>query len=299
LNRDGQSLVFLNRRGTARLVLCHNCGWQAVCPRCDLPLTYHGDSHTLRCHTCGFQETAPAACPTCHSTDIIFKSIGTKTLVNELQHLFPKARIMRFDSDTKKSERLETHYNAVRSGKVDILVGTQMLSKGLDLPNLELLGVVLADTSLSFPDYTAEERTFQMLTQVLGRVGRGHRQGKVIIQSHNPESPIIQAAIHKDYESFYQAQLLERKTYDFPPFCYLLKLSCSRASQASAKKAAVQLTEKLSATRQDIRITGPSPAFIEKNNNKYVWQIIVRAKDRQELIKVVKQLPANWTYDLD
>lgn len=299
LNSGGQSLIFLNRRGTARLVLCHSCGWQAVCPRCDLPLTYHGDNHTLRCHTCGYQESAPSACPKCQSTDIIFKSIGTKTLVHELQHIFPKARVMRFDSDTKKSERLESHYEHVRSGRVDILVGTQMLSKGLDLPNLELLGIVLADTSLSFPDYTAEERTFQMLTQVLGRVGRGHRAGKVIIQTHNPDNPVIKAAIAKDYETFYESQIKERQAFNFPPFCYMLKLSCSRATKAGANKAALLLAEKLSASGLAIHVTGPSPAFIEKNNNKYVWQIIIRAQKRTELIKAVKILPANWTYDLD
>jgi primosomal protein N' (replication factor Y) (superfamily II helicase) len=299
LNGGGQSLVFLNRRGTARLVLCHNCGWQAICPRCDLPLTYHGDNHTLRCHTCGYHESAPSACPKCRSADIIFKSIGTKTLVNELQHIFPKARIMRFDSDTKKSERLESHYENVRSGQVDILVGTQMLSKGLDLPNLGLLGIVLADTSLSFPDYTAEERTFQMLTQVLGRVGRGHRAGKVIIQTHNPDNPVIRAAITKDYETFYESQIKERQAFNFPPFCYVLKLSCSRATKSSANKAALLLAEKLTSSGLKIHVTGPSPAFIEKNNNKYVWQIIVRAQQRPELVKAVKLLPANWTYDLD
>jgi primosomal protein N' (replication factor Y) (superfamily II helicase) len=299
LTQGGQSLIFLNRRGTARLVLCHDCGWQAVCPRCDLPLTYHGDSHTLRCHTCGFRESTPAACPICRSADIIFKSIGTKTLVIELQHLFPKAKIMRFDSDAKKSERLEANYTDVHSGKVDILVGTQMLSKGLDLPNLELLGIVLADTSLSFPDYTAEERTFQMLTQVLGRVGRGHRQGHVIIQSHNPDNPVLVAAIERNYEDFYQTQIKERQTFNFPPFCYILKLTCSRASKASAQKAATTLAEKLSMTDLAIHVTGPSPAFIEKNNNKYVWQIIVRAQNRSELVKVVKLLPANWIHDLD
>lgn len=299
LNNGGQSLVFLNRRGTARLVLCHSCGWHADCPRCDLPLTYHGDSHSLRCHTCGYHGDAPHSCPSCGSADIIFKSVGTKTLVTELQHLFPKARIMRFDSDTKKSDRLESNYSDVHNGKVDILVGTQMLSKGLDLPRLELLGIVLADTSLSFPDYTAEERTFQMLTQVLGRVGRGHTHGKVVLQSYNPDNPVLTAAISKDYESFYEAQIKERQLYNFPPFCYILKLSCSRATKAGAQKAAIVLADKLASYKLDIHVTGPSPAFIEKNNNKFVWQLIIRAQNRTELTKAIALLPSNWTYDLD
>ncbi len=299
LQNGGQSLVFLNRRGTARLVLCHSCGWQAVCPRCDLPLTYHGDHHTLQCHTCGYNESAPAACPACKSADIVFKSVGTKTLVTELQHLFPKARVMRFDSDTKKADRLEANYDDIKSGKIDILVGTQMLSKGLDLPKLELLGIVMADTSLSFPDFTAEERTYQMLTQVLGRVGRGHREGRVVLQSFSPDGPVIQAAITRDYDAFYQNQVLERKLYKFPPFCYLLKLTCSRASSSSAQKAARTLAEKIQSSGLTVEIAGPSPAFIEKNNNKYQWQIIVRSKSRTELLEVIKLIPANWTYDID
>jgi primosomal protein N' (replication factor Y) len=299
LQRGGQSLVFLNRRGTARLVICHNCGWQALCPRCDLPLTYHGDSHSLRCHTCGFRDKAPAACPSCKSVDIVFKSVGTKTIVSELQRILPKARIMRFDSDTKKADRLEANYEAVKHGEVDILVGTQMLSKGLDLPKLELLGIIMADTSLSFPDFTAEERTYQMLSQVLGRVGRGHRQGHVVLQSFNPDGPVIQAAIKRDYKTFYQSQLLERKMYKFPPFYYLLKLTCSRASSASAEKAARTLADKIQASKLSVEIAGPSPAFIEKNNDKYQWQIILKSKNRSDLLEIIKLVPANWTYDID
>lgn len=299
LAEGGQSLIFLNRRGTARLVLCQGCGWQSTCPRCDLPLTYHGDTHRLRCHTCGHAETAPSACPTCQSTDIIFKSVGTKTLFAELERLFPKARIARFDSDTKKSDRLEEQYTELKDGTIDILIGTQMLGKGLDLPKLQLLGIVIADTSLSFPDYTAEERTFQQLTQVIGRVGRGHRKGEIIIQSYAPEGLVIKSAINKDYDALYQSQIAERKTFDFPPFCHLLKLSCSRASRSGAMTAATKLADKLSNSGLRIHVTGPSPAFIEKNNNSYVWQLVIRSRARDELVKVVQQLPAKWTADLD
>lgn len=299
LTEGSQSLIFLNRRGTARLVLCQNCGWQATCPRCDLPLTYHGDHHHLRCHTCGFTTTTPSVCPDCDSTDIQFKSVGTKTIVDELNRLFPKAVIQRFDSDSKKSERLEQQYDDVQSGKVDILVGTQMLSKGLDLPKLSVVGVVVADTSLYFPDYTAEERTFQMLRQVLGRVGRGHRSGHIVIQTYYSGSPTVQAAVTKDYPRFYEAQLAERKLYRFPPFYFVLKIGLERASQGSVSKAAQDLAEAILNQGLAVELIGPSPAFVEKTYNRYRWQIIIKAKQRGELLKAIAMLPKNCSYDID
>ncbi len=299
LNEGSQSLVFLNRRGTARLVVCQNCSWQATCPRCDLPLTYHGDTHRLRCHSCGHSETAPATCPTCSSTDIVFKSVGTKTLVDELQRIFPKARIQRFDSDTGKADRLEQHYESIKAGDVDILIGTQMLSKGLDLPRLSTIVVVVADTSLYFPDYTANERTYQLLTQVMGRVGRGHGKGSIVVQTYHPNSPTIQHAVHKDYQAFYKQELLEREQFRFPPFYYLLKLSLSRASQSAATKAAEALHETLQSSGLAIDLSSPMPAFTERINNQYRWQLVVKAKRRSELTSVIALLPSGWTYDLD
>jgi primosomal protein N' (replication factor Y) (superfamily II helicase) len=298
LAQKGQSLIFLNRRGTARLVLCEQCGWQALCPNCDLPLTYHGDTHQIRCHTCGHHEPAPSSCPVCSSPEIVFRSIGTKSIVNELARLFPRAKLQRFDSDNKKAERLEQHYEAVKAGEIDILVGTQLLTKGLDLPRLSLVGIVLADSGLYFPDYTAEERTYQMLTQVIGRVGRGHRAGHVILQTYHAESPAIQAALSGDYESFYTAQLVERQRYGFPPSYYLLKLQCARASRKTAQTTSETLVGELKKLPK-IEVIGPSPAFAEKAAGKYTWQIIVKAKERQKLLDVIKQLPANWNYDID
>lgn len=299
LNKGEQSLVFLNRRGSARLVLCKACGWQALCPNCGLPLTYHGDHHHLRCHTCGFTQAAVSRCPDCGNTDIVFRSLGTKSIVESLTHFFPKAKIQRFDTDNLKGERFEEHFHNVSSGKVDILVGTQLLAKGLDLPKLGFVGVVSADTSLSFPDYTAEERTYQMVSQVIGRIGRGHRSGKALIQTFHPGSPAIQAALDKDWSSFYDQELAERQQFGFPPFFYLMKLTVRRKSAASAQKAATELSEVLQHSGLGIQIIGPSPSFYEKSQNEYHWQIIVKAKDRRQLIKVIGLLPANWTYDLD
>lgn len=299
LNNSKQSLIFLNRRGTARLVLCQNCGWQAMCPRCDLPLTYHGDSYELRCHTCGFTSSPPSSCPVCHKPEIQFKSVGTKTIVDEIKRLFPRARVQRFDSDTTKAERLEAQFDKVISGDVDILVGTQMLSKGLDLPNLTVVGVVLADTSLYFPDYTAEERTFQMLRQVIGRVGRGHADGSVVIQSYHSKSTTLSTAVSKNYEQFYNAQLEERKTYRFPPFYFVLKIVVERSVQSTAQSAAHELAQKILQQGFVIELSGPSPAFVEKSRNKYRWQLVVKSKQRSELTKIVRSLPKNCMYDLD
>ncbi len=302
LHKQEQSLVFLNRRGTARVILCQQCGWQSACPHCDLPLTYHGDAHNVRCHTCGYVSTAPTNCPECSSTNIILKSIGTKAIVEELTSIFPSARIQRFDTDNAKDERLEMHYNAVRDGDVDIIVGTQLIAKGLDLPKLSTVGVVVADTSLYLPDYSSSERSYQLLRQVIGRVGRGHRSGTIIIQTYDPSNPVIQAAAKNDgsgWESFYTNELTERKAFTFPPFCYSLKITCRRASSKSAMLAAGKATDALRQSGLRISVDGPMPAFHEKAGDKYQWQAIIKAKDRGELIKAIKLLPANWSFDID
>lgn len=299
LERNEQSLVFLNRRGTARIIMCTQCGWQAMCPHCDLSLTYHGDNHTVLCHTCGYKENTPTSCPKCSANDIIFRAIGTKALAGELERLFPHARIRRFDSDVNKREKLEQHYTAIRNGEIDILVGTQMLAKGLDLPKLSVLGIAQADTSLTFPDYTAEERTFQLLTQVLGRVNRGHTRGNIYIQTYRPNHPLLEAAITQNYEGFLSLQLAERQLYAFPPFRFTLKLLCSRSKPETAQKASQELAERLQSSSRNIEVIGPSPSFVEKVQNRYRWQIVIKSKNRQELIDIIRHLPANWSYDID
>ena len=299
LKRGEQCLLYLNRRGTARLIMCENCGWQATCPHCDLPLTYHGDKFELRCHSCDYHAKAPVSCPDCKHPSILFKTAGTKAIVEEVGRLFPQARVARFDTDNLKADRFETQYDAVRSGAVDILVGTQLLAKGLDLPKLSVLGVLLADTSLYMPDFSATERTFQLLTQVLGRVGRGHVDGRAIIQTYHPDHPIICLAIANDYKTFYTTELSGRRQFLFPPFCFLLKLSARRATVKSAEAAADKLKDSLQRSGLKIRVEGPAPCFYEKFQGKYQWQLIVKATERGELLKTIKLLPANWSYDID
>lgn len=299
LERGEQSLVFLNRRGTARIVMCQNGDWQALCPRCAIPLTYHGDSHLMRCHTCGYSSKPLSSCPECGSPDIIFKSIGTKAIADALTRLFPEARVQRFDTDNTKEERLEQHYQAIHAGDVDILVGTQLLVKGLDLPRLTTVGVVAADSSLYFPDYTAEEQTYQLLTQVVGRVGRGHGRSSIVIQSYNPSGRALSSVLQKDWQSFYESQINERQLHDFPPFYYILKLTAGRKSQSSASSAAAKLKDQLLQSGLPIEVIGPAPRFHEVSGGDYHWQLIVKAKQRSALISVINQLPANWTYDID
>ncbi len=299
LKAGEQSLIFLNRRGTARTVLCEKCGWMAMCGHCDLPLTYHGDAHNLRCHTCGLVTRAFTSCPECESPHILMKSIGTKAIVEELQSAFPQASIQRFDTDNSKSERLEAHYHDVRDGKVDIVVGTQIIAKGLDLPGLSTVGIVVADTSLYLPDYSAQERTYQLLRQVIGRVGRGHRAGRIILQTYDPGSPVIMAAAAGDWDGFYAAELEERRMFTFPPFCYTLKLSCRRASIKSAETAAIKTADSLRNSGLRVIVDGPMPALHEKHGDKYQWQLNLKSKDRGELVKAVRILPANWSYDID
>lgn len=299
LKNGQQSLVFLNRRGTARLTLCQACGWQAFCPNCDLPLTYHQDIHKMRCHTCGHAEKTPASCPECGAYDISFRSVGTKSIVSEIERLVPNATVRRFDSDVSKSDSLTSQYTSVKEGSVDIIVGTQMLGKGLDLPKLSVVGIITAETSLAFPDYTAEERTYQLITQALGRVNRGHLPGTAIVQTYHPNSQTLAAAIKRDYDSFYESQIDERKLYRFPPFRFVLKLTCTRATAAAAQRTSLQLTENLKNRGLAIELSGPNPAFTEKTHGKYRWQLIVKAVKRQILVDIVHDLPANWSYDID
>jgi primosomal protein N' (replication factor Y) (superfamily II helicase) len=299
LQNGEQSLVFLNRRGTARLVMCQDCDWQALCPHCDLPLTYHGDSHLMLCHTCGYKQQSVLSCPVCASPEIIFKSIGTKAIASQLQRLFPEAKIKRYDTDNAKQDRFEHHYKQILNKDVDILVGTQMLVKGLDLPSLSVVGIVAADTSLYFPDYTAEEQTFQLLTQVIGRVSRGHRQGTVVVQTYDSSGTAQTAALQKDWESFYNQQLSERRKYMFPPYCYVLKLTCSRKSRTAASNAAVRLKKLIETLPLRATIIGPAPRFNERVHGNFNWQIIVKSKQRSDLLNVIKRLPANWSYDID
>lgn len=297
--RGEQSMLFLNRRGTAGAVLCVTCGWRAVCNHCDLNLTYHGDTHVTRCHVCGRSWPLPSNCPECGESDIVLKTIGTKAVVDEARRIFPHAQIGRFDADTVKSEQLEAQLHKLRTGTIDIIIGTQMITKGLDLPKLSVLGVLNGDASLLIPDYTATERTFQLLTQVVGRTGRGHRAGAVYVQTYVPDHPTVTAALSKNWSIFYDTELAERRMFRFPPYVYILKLSCLRATSLSAEKSAAKLKEQIEKDNPRLNVEGPTAAYHPRESGKYKWQIIVKSPSRQSLVDIVANLPSGWSHDLD
>ena len=296
-----QALIFHNRRGTSSVTLCQNCGWQAGCPRCYVPLTLHADQHLLRCHICGLTAPVPTSCPTCQHIDIVHKGIGTKRVEDELKKLFPKQNIARFDGDINDKAKLNRRYNELYSGEIDLIIGTQVVAKGLDLPHLRTVGVVQADAGLSLPDYTSPERTFQLLSQVIGRVGRSHHSSKVVVQSFQPNHPSIVDGITQNYLDFYQRTLSQRRKTNFPPFRYLLKLVCSYKTEKSAVKNSRELATLLNKNLpSSVEIVGPTPAFYERFHDNYRWQIVVKSSNRQNLVGALKYLPkTNWQFELD
>lgn len=295
-----QVLIFHNRRGSANISLCTHCGWSALCPHCLLPLTLHADTYLLKCHLCGFETSVPTSCPVCHSADIVHKGIGTKLLESEIKQLFPTKTVMRFDGDSSTKDSLNKKYQELYDNKVDIIIGTQVIAKGLDLPNLRAVGVIQADSGLSLPDYSADERTFQLLAQVIGRVGRDKYASTVIVQSYQPHHPAIQYGITQDYSSFYDYAISQRKKAMFPPFCYMLRLTCIYKTEAAAVKHTQQLASKIKHLFPDITIHGPTPSFYERLNGSYRWQIIAKSSKRSRLLLLLEHVPStHWQFDID
>ncbi|HET7630626.1 MAG TPA: primosomal protein N' [Candidatus Saccharimonadales bacterium] len=301
LDTGRQVILFHNRRGNASLTLCSNCGWSAACPRCFLPLTLHNDNFVLRCHVCNHSEKVPTTCPTCQHADIIHKGIGTKRIEDEVKRLFASARVARFDGDAQADQTLDKVYQSIYDGDIDIIIGTQVVAKGLDLPGLGLVGVVQADAGLNLPDFYAEERTFQLLTQVIGRVGRTDSHSRVIVQTYQPDHPAVRFGLKQDYPGFYDYAIKKRLHDNFPPANFLLKLTCVYKTEAGAIRACRQLADSL---RRNLpagcQLLGPAPAFYERQRDTYRWQIIVKAKRRADLLKLAEQVPTTkWQLDLD
>ncbi len=293
-----QSMLFLNRRGSARLVQCSSCGWQATCPKCGLPLTYHHDLHNLICHTCGYKTKAPSNCPVCSKTDLLYKSPGTKAITEQIQKLFPDARVARFDADVTASEMLHRNIDKLKNGEIDIVIGTQLISKGIDLPRLSVVGVINADTGLNMPDFSSEESTFQQIYQVTGRVGRGHRLSKFFIQTRLPEHPVLQAVLNRNWQSFYDTEIYKRKLLKYPPFCYLGTAKISKKTADTAQKSA-EKSLKLLNEIQGIEILGPTPSFYEYSNGLYTWQIVIKSSKRSLILKALSSLPSEWNKQID
>jgi primosomal protein N' (replication factor Y) (superfamily II helicase) len=295
-----QSLVFHNRRGSASTTLCENCGWQATCARCFIPMTLHIDKHELRCHICGNTDHVPTSCPICKNASIIHKGIGTKLIESELKRLFPKARIARFDGDSENGETLDKFYTELYEGAVDIIVGTQIIAKGLDLPELRTVGVIQADAGLSLPDFGSTERTFQLLSQVVGRVGRNEHETSVIVQSYQPSHSSVVYGLSQNYSAFYEQTIAERERAHFPPFAFILKLICVYKTEAAAIRNAQSLARTLRVHTQGIQILGPTPAFYERQRDTYRWQLVLKSNQRALLVDALQHLPAShWQFELD
>lgn len=285
LGQEEQAILFLNRRGAATYVFCRDCGLSLRCPRCELPLTYHRVREALVCHHCNYRRNMPNRCPRCRSERIRHYGTGTERVESELTARYPGVRTLRWDRETTRQKGAHTTIlRTFANHQADVLVGTQMLAKGLDLPRITLVGVVLADVGMNLPDYRAGERTFQVLAQVAGRAGRSPLGGQVILQTFQPDHYVIQAAAHHDYRSFYEQELAHRRRLGYPPFTRLVRMEYRHHDAEKAEAQAVALGKRIRRwLKQDDRratlITGPAPAFFSRLEGQYRWQIILRGPD--------------------
>jgi primosomal protein N' (replication factor Y) len=304
LKKGQQAILFLNRRGTATYVFCRECGTVAKCPQCDTPLTYHTEGISdLRCHRCGYTRKMPEMCPHCHSDQIRAYGLGSEKVETEARALFPSARVLRWDWETTRQkdahEIILSHFAAHRA---DVLVGTQMLAKGLDLPLVTLVGIVLADVGLNLPDPFAAERAFSLLTQVAGRAGRSALGGRVVLQTFQPEHYAIQAASRHDYAGFYTRELDERRKLGYPPFSRLVRLEYRHydpvKAEAEVRAMAARLLTDIQANKRiQTDLIGPVPCFFTKVSGWYRWQIVMRGPDPASLLR--GKTLSGWRVEVD
>ena len=303
LRRGEQAILFVNRRGAGQAVQCRACGHTMRCRRCTTVMTYHADERIV-CHLCGDSRRSPTRCPRCRRNTIRAIGIGTERVAEEAMAAFPGARVIRWDRDAVTEARgHEPILAEFANGRADILVGTQMIAKGLDLPGVTVVGVVNADIGLHAPDFRASERVFQLLCQVAGRAGRGHAPGRVIVQTYEPENQAIQAAAAQDYRQFYLEETQFRRQLRYPPYSRMARLTCARTSRRDVQEAAGQLARLLRAEirsrgMMNTRVIGPAPAPWERLRGRYRWQITIIADDPTELLETVA-LPPGWTVDVD
>ncbi len=299
LERRGQSLLFLNRRGFATFLTCLDCGHVFRCPNCAVTLTHHRSKQRHYCHYCDFSLPAPAACPDCSGGNIALFGRGTERVEEEIKELFPDARIARMDSDT--TARKGSHAGILKrleDGKIDILIGTQMIAKGHDYPGITLVGVASADATLNLPDFRSAERTFQLVSQVTGRAGRGDTPGKVLIQGADPDHYALARAASHDYEGFYRDELEFRREAGYPPFSNLALICLSgiaeKPVEQGAEAAAALLRKSRGAMNARLEILGPAPAPLAKIRGRFRWQVLLKSAGRSELRKVLLSFQAAW-----
>jgi primosomal protein N' (replication factor Y) len=304
VNDGEQVILFLNRRGGATFIQCRRCGFVLRCRRCDAPLTHHYAEDILVCHQCNYRTAVPDSCPRCFSRQMKYLGLGTQKLEQEVDYALPRARMLRWDSDMTKSKYShEKILHRFRDHEADILIGTQMVAKGLDLPRVTLVGVVSADTSLNLPDFRAGERTFQLLSQVAGRAGRGPLGGRVIIQTFSPDHYAIRAAADHDYLAFYEKEIDYRRQLHNPPFSQLALLTYSHTNESICQREAEKMRNTLTLERDargisSFSLIGPAPAFIRRLRGRYRWQVILRGTELSSFLSEIA-FPKGWAIDID
>jgi primosomal protein N' (replication factor Y) len=304
LAHNEQVLLFLNRRGTATFVQCRKCGFVFHCSHCTAALTYHSVTKKMTCHHCNYSIAVPVQCPQCISQELRFLGIGTQRIEEEVKQLFPNVRALRWDSDMTSRRRAHEELLAkVRAHEADILIGTQMVAKGLDMPQVTLAGVISADTSLNLPDFRAGERTFQLLCQVAGRAGRGFMPGRVVMQTYCPEHYAIQAASQHDYSAFYTKELQYRRQFGYPPFSRLASLIFSHTNETACLREVERMSRLLTAEKDrrgipDLRLIGPMPAFVPRVRGHYRWRLVLCGTDVDDFLASI-DFPRGWVLDID
>lgn len=294
IESKNQTILFLNRRGFSNFIMCKTCGNVIKCKRCDISMTYHKDENKLKCHYCGLEEQVPNKCPNCGSKELKYSGSGTQKLEEEVHKLFPTASTIRMDIDTvTKKHSHEDILTKFKEDKIDILIGTQMIVKGHDFPKVTLVGVISADNALNIGDYRASEITFQVLTQVAGRAGRGEQNGKVIIQTYNPDHYAIECAKEQDFKKFYQIESKIRKTLKYPPFCDIIVLDFSSLNkheiQRDTKKLHQYLKNRIINEKFGVLLYSPLPCPIEKINDRYRWRMIIKCIYDEKMNKLLKE----------
>lgn len=293
LSKKEQIILFLNRRGFSTFVSCRSCGYVFKCEECDISMTYHRNG-LLVCHYCGKTKSTPKKCPKCDSKYVKFFGAGTQRVEEEVKKYFKEAKVLRMDVDTTRSkDSYENIYNTFKDGKADILIGTQMISKGLDFKNVTLVGILAADMSINIPDYRASERTFQIITQVAGRAGRGEKQGNVIIQTYTPDHYSLKYAINYDYEGFYEREFTVRALMKYPPFGKILLINAISKKEDLLKQFMHKISngiKLLVEKEKDIDVLGPIPCLIAKVKENYRWQIVIKGEFESEFAKKIKEL---------
>ena len=294
IESKNQTILFLNRRGFSNFIMCKTCGNVIKCKRCDISMTYHKDENKLKCHYCGLEEHVPNKCPSCGSKELKYSGSGTQKLEEEVHKLFPTASTIRMDIDTvTKKHSHEDILTKFKEDKIDILIGTQMIVKGHDFPKVTLVGVISADNALNIGDYRAPEITFQVLTQVAGRAGRGEQNGKVIIQTYNPDHYAIECAKEQDFKKFYQIESKIRKTLKYPPFCDIIVLDFSSPNkheiQRDTKKLHQYLKNRIINEKFGVLLYSPLPCPVEKINDRYRWRMIIKCIYDEKMNKLLKE----------